>query len=152
MDNISLFSEIAAVYSSLCWFISMSVMGLPKPIMSAAILVPMILGALPFLVNNDKFRTLKKDFTIKLSIALMPVFWVIAGICGGIFRYKTTRWPPVTEYIILALLIGFLAYGIYCIFKNERYRIFTAVLFLVNIYFALSISLCALMSIANDWI
>lgn len=140
------FQEIAATYMSLCWFISMSSMNLLHPIMPFAIILPALLAFLPYRFLKDPFA--------KKSIALMPAFWVIIGLWGGIFRDRknSTDWPHSIQYFVIFVFAVFLIYGIYCCFKNKGHRIPTMVFFAANIYFALFVSFCALMSITGDWL
>jgi hypothetical protein len=146
MGEINLFQEIAATYMSLCWFISMSASNLLHPIMPFAIILPVLLAFLPY-----RFI---KDFYVRKSIALMPAFWVIIGLWGGVFRDQKnpSDWPNFVVYFVVFVLAVFLIYGIYCCFKNRGYRIPTIIFFAVNIYFALFVSLCAVMSITGDWL
>ncbi len=155
MEDSNLLYEMGMAYRSLCWFISMSLGNRLHPIMPFAIIIPIGLGLVPFLVKNDWFRNLKKDVEIKYSISFMPIFWVAIGIWGGIFKRQKPplpQWPAYIEYVILALLVGFCVYGIYRIIKNRGYRILTIILFLVNAYFAVMVTFCAGMSITGVWL
>ena len=145
--------QIFHIYLDLCWFISMAVMNLLHPVMPLSIVVPITIALFPFLIRNDNFNNLKKDFSIKCSLSLMPVFWVVTGLWGGIFEHKTNQaWPAFVQYFILFVLIFFFIFGVFSIVKNKGYRKISIFLYIVNIYFALFVFACASMSIAGAWL
>src|SRR5580704_13367907 len=48
--------------------------------------IPIILCIFPFLIKNNHFKNIKKDFGRKLSIALLPLFWVAAALLGALYQ------------------------------------------------------------------
>ena len=83
----------------------------------------------------------------------MPVFWVTIGVLGAVFHYGNTQayGRNFAGYLVCALALAFLVYGVYCLSRNKGYRIATAVLFAVNGYFTLFIGYFAFMTITTGW-
>ena len=143
--------QIRNIYLTLCWFISMAVY--LYPVTPLIIFVPIIIALFPFLIRNANFNDRKKDINVKCTLSMMPVFWVVIGLWGGIFRHKTNQeWPGLVQYFILFVLIFFFIFGVYSIVKNKGYRAISIFLFVVNVYFALFVSACASMSISGVWL
>lgn len=134
----------------------MSVSNILHPIMGAAIIVPIGLAVLPFLFKNDGFRNFSKDLKTKVSLALLPAFWVFTGVWGSIFhstfREDHTRWPDFISYPLYLILFGFILYSALLIYKNKGYRFLTICLVLVNTWFVFMMSFVAGMSISGVWL
>ena len=143
--------EMYAAYMSLCWFISMTLGNALHPIMPLSIIVPIIIGGLPFLFDTNHFENFKNNLDRKYLLSFMPLFWVVIGFWGGIFRHERGHeaWPHFISYIAGLILIGFFVYGLFLIHKNKGYRRATTYLFIINLYFALTISFIAGMSISD---
>lgn len=154
MGDLNLFQEIVAAYSSLCKLISMLVTYLHYPlvpfllypILQIAIAVLSLLALLPY------WRI--KDVSIKMSLALMPAFWVVIGAWGFVFRHRenSARWPNFIIDIPSVFVVLFFVYGIYLCIKNERHRLLTIVFFICNTFFLLMTHLYAVMSITGTWL
>jgi len=124
--------------------------------MGAAILVPVALAVAPFLFQNDWFRDFSKDLRTKVSLALLPSFWVFAGVWGSVFhstfRQDHTRWPDFISYPLLLVLIGFILYSAFLVYKNKGHRLLTILFVLINAWFVFMVTLAAGMSISGDWL
>lgn len=151
----AVFQEIVLIYMSLNWFISMSTLNFLHPIMPFAIILPIILGGLPFLFVHDFSRPKEiKHLNIKIKIAMMPAFWVLIGLIGAIFRNggPIYKWSGFSDYILLFIFGASFIFGIYAIFKNKGCRLITFIFFIINSYMTLFMAFIAGMSISGTWL
>jgi hypothetical protein len=126
------------------------------PVTPFAILVPVAITACPLYVIPDH--------AVKLRLIILPLLWTLIGVFGAAFRnrlpfdifsnmaHRADRLPHFFSDVVLWSLILFIVYGLYQLFKNVGYRRFTAVYFLINLWFALFISFVAGMSISGVWL
>lgn len=128
---------------------------MPEPF---TILIPIVLAASPFLYDTDRFRNFKKHLKVKLSLAALPLFWILIGMWGGIFRFNhdAPNNNLLSKHTAGSLLLFFAAcyiiYGCYFLYRNKGYRIITAFLLLVNGYIAFLMLFVAGMSVSGNWI
>lgn len=151
----ALFDEILMIYKSLCWFISMALRNALHPVMWFAIAVPALLALMPFLFDNARFKNLKNNADRKARLAVLPLFWTFSGIWGAAFRDrgpKVPDFPVLVLYIIPAVTLFYVVYGIYAIYKNKNYRTVSTILFLVNAYMMTAMLFIGSMSINGTWL
>lgn len=103
----------------------------------SVILTVLVLAGLPFMFCNDHFKNLKKDMGIKLSLAVLPLFWLSEGLYAVIFHGSAVgrRAQLGAEDFLWIFSLVFLLYGCFLLYKNRTYRVLTVVLFLVNFIF-----------------
>jgi hypothetical protein len=114
--------------------------------MLAAILLPLVIAAVPFC---PIFNLNKKQ---KIGCAMMPSIWLFIGLWGAVFRYKSTERPELILNLVWVYIALYVLYGLYFVIKSKGRRIFVISYFFANLYFVLSIGACSLMSISDDWL
>lgn len=145
--------SLVRIFSEFCWFVSMSMGGVLDLITPCAIMVPIFLVAFPFIFLDGGFFNWRRDFSVKLGIAILPIFWSVSGILGAAFRYDGER-PNhgFLSYLLIGIFIGFWGYGVFAVAHNKKYRGITTAFVLLNGYFVLTISFIAGMSITGTWL
>lgn len=149
-------SGLFEVYMRLNWFISMSTFNFFHPIMYTAIILPVFLIGLNFLISRNPIQSMKdKAYTsAKLSISNLTLIWVVIGVLGAVFVNKGPfdAYETYASYSLLAFMAFYVIYGSSLIYFNKGHRVHTTSMFLLNTYFVLSISFVAGMSISGTWL
>lgn len=108
--------------------------------------------------NNLKtqkwYSGLIKDIHIQRSIALMLFFPIGILIWAYMYEVKgnTTVQPMSIFFIPIILVISFIIYGVYYIFKNKNYRFATIFYFLMTSFFMLVSCMVGLMAISGNFL
>ena len=147
----SILQTITQTYNGICWFISQALIWVNFD--KANIIIPVVLVILPFLFSTNKFKTPMKDWRKKTAIAALPLFWLASAIWGSNHWHQDNmEWPAYVLWSLWLPILSFAAYGLWLMVHNAGYRWLTAVLWLINAWFVLVVSLCAAMAISGDWI
>jgi hypothetical protein len=155
MDDSPIILELATIYMNVNWFISMSLFNKLHPIMAYATQLPLFLIYFPFMLKQDAFsKEPIKDFPIKARLAALPSIWFFIAFLGAAFRKKGTLYVSESfmSSVLLGEIIAFICFGVFQLFKNKNWRIFTFFYFVINLYFCLFISFMAGMSISGTWL
>lgn len=138
--------ELSHIYGAFNWFISMTVFNVLHPIMPFSIIVPLLLMLLPF--------ALRSPSKIKITLATLPIFWVITGLAGAVFQDR----GPLDSYEHIGNLITgiafllFILFSGFCFYSNKGFRWRTCLFVIINLYFILFMSLISGMSISGTWL
>ena len=104
--------------------------------------------------SKNWIHGLTKDMPIQRSIALMLLFPIGILIWAYIFEVKGD--PEIQPIEILfppiILVISFIIYGTYYIYKNKNYRFSTIFYFLMTSFFMLVSCLIGIMAISGNFL
>lgn len=149
---------ITNLYMSSLWLVFYSSAELFFPwvrsIVPFLIVVPLALALFPFVIDTDRFKNFRKNLQIKIRLALMPLFWIAINSYSVIFAWKEGAPTPsaLVSYTPAFILLAFILYALFLIYKNKGWRIVTAVLFGINLYFSLFAYLLAAMAISGTYL
>lgn len=142
--------QIYTVYLNFCWFISMALFNALGTIKPVLIVVPIIIGSAPFWIKKQVFDN---NTGLKQQLSIMPIFWVLTGLLGGVFRFQGSGNPNhIAGYFIWLIILSFVFYCRRCLRISESGRKIIWVFIVVNGYFLLLISFFASMAISGTWI
>jgi hypothetical protein len=123
-------------------------MNLPSFMQPYLIILPIVIGFLPFLGWSKN-----QNLILKRLLALMPIFWTAIGFWGGFFKYDQHQHNSSgLTYVVYLIVIGFVIYSRHCLKNSQENKSMVIFIIFVNSYFILSISLCALMAISGSWL
>lgn len=122
------------------------------PITLGYLLVPILMMLLPFILPRDLIGDDEQERKIKKSFIYLAVFWIAAGLMGGIFRRGGPLTFPWLAYMTIPFFLAYVIFSVVLLVKNKGYRLLTLGFVLLNGYFTFYYSFCMGMSIGGVWL
>src|SRR5262249_40296229 len=107
------------IFLSVCWVISIMFF---SPVKLGYVLVPVLIGMLPFVLPQKHVEDDIRNKNVKWSIAIMPIFWIIQSLLGCIFSWSGPFRAVWMINLLGIVVIAYVIYGIIRCIKNTGFR------------------------------